>query len=79
MLRIHYNDSLIKYFKLKKTYLLLKKHIKKYIQACDVHQRVQTFCYYFYDGTFLFSYINLFLKENLNKFYYRDFFKSLWK
>ena len=57
---MHNDDSLTKYFKIKKTRSLLQKKlywfrmlkkIKKYIQNCDVCQRVKAFRHHFYDKT----------------------------
>ena len=58
ILRLHHDDFLTKHFEIKKTHSLLQKKfywlrmlkdIKKYIQNCDVCQRVKTFRHYFYD------------------------------
>ena len=60
VLRLHYDDFLTKYFEIKKTRSLLQrkfywlkmlKDIKKYIQSCDVCQRVKAFRHRFYDKT----------------------------
>ena len=60
MLRLHHDDFLTKHFKIKKTRSLLQrkfywfrmsKDIKKYIQSCDVCQRVKAFRHCFYDET----------------------------
>ena len=60
MLRLHHNDSLTKHFKIKKTCSLLQrkfywfrilKDIKKYIQNCDVCQRVKAFRHRLYNKT----------------------------
>ena len=60
MLRLHHDDSLTEYFRIKKTRSLLQrkfywfrmlKDIKEYIQNCDVCQRVKAFRHYFYDET----------------------------
>ena len=58
ILRLHHNNLLTKYFKIKKTCSLLQrkfywlrmlKDIKKYIQNCDVCQRVKAHRHRFYD------------------------------
>ena len=60
MLRLHHDDSLTKHFEIKKTRSLLQrkfywlkmlKNIKKYIQNCDVCQRVKALRHRFYDET----------------------------
>ena len=60
ILRVHHDDFLIKYFEIKKTCSLLQrkfywfrmlKDIKKYIQDCNVCQRVKAFRYHLYDET----------------------------
>ena len=63
MLYMHYDDFLTKHFEIKKTRTLLQrkfywlrilKDIKKYIQNCDVCQRVKVFRHRLYDETMLF-------------------------
>ena len=58
MLHLHYNDFLTKHFKIKKTRSLLQrkfywfrmlKDIKKYIQSCNVCQRVKVLRHRLYD------------------------------
>ena len=58
ILRLHHDDSLTKYFKIKKIYSLLQrkfywlkmlKDIEKYIQNCNVCQRVKAFRHRSYD------------------------------
>ena len=60
ILRMHHNGFLIKHFEIKKTRSLLQrkfywlrmlKDIKKYIQNCDVCQRVKALRHRFYDET----------------------------
>ena len=60
ILCIYHDDSLTKYFEIKKIRSLLQrkfywfrmlKDIKKYIRSCDVCQRVKTFRHHFYDET----------------------------
>ena len=60
MLRLHHDNSLTKHFEIKKTRSLLQrkfywlrilKDIKKYIQSCDVCQRVKAFRHRLYDET----------------------------
>ena len=63
ILRLHHDDFLTKYFKIKKIHSLLQrkfywlkilKNIKEYIQNCDVCQRVKTFQHHFYNELMLF-------------------------
>ena len=58
ILRIYHDDFLTKYFEIKKIHSLLQrkfywfkmlKNIEKYIQSCDVCQRVKIFKYCFYN------------------------------
>ena len=60
MLRLHYDDFLMKHFEIKKTRSLLQrkfywlrmlKDIKEYIQNCDVCQRVKALRHRLYDKT----------------------------
>ena len=60
MLRLHHDDFLTKHFEIKRICSLLQrklywlrmlKDIKKYIQNCDVCQRVKTFHHRLYDET----------------------------
>ena len=76
MLRLHYDDFLTKHFEIKKTRSLLQrkfywlkmlKDIKKYIQDCDVCQRVKAFRHRFYDETTsLFISVRLWKKISMN-------------
>ena len=63
MLRLYHDDSSIKHFEIKKTRSLLQrkfywfrmlKDIKKYIQSCNVCQRVKALRHRFYDEITLF-------------------------
>ena len=60
ILRLHYDDLLIKHFEIKKTRSLLQrkfywlkmlKDIKKYIQNCDICQRMKAFRHRLYNKT----------------------------
>ena len=77
ILRMHHDDSLIKHFEIKKIYSLIQKksywlkmlkNIKKYIQSCDVCQRVKTFQHDFYDELTLFFVLFCFWKKILMNF-----------
>ena len=74
MLRLHYDDSLMRHFEIKKTRSLLQKKfywfrmskdIKEYIQNCDVCQRMKAFRHRFYDETTSF-FISVCLWKNIS-------------
>ena len=76
ILRMHHDDSLTKYFEIKKTRSLLQrkfyrlkmlKNIKKYIQNCNVCQCVKAFRHRLYDvTTLLFISIRFWKKISMN-------------
>ena len=76
ILRLHHDDFLTKHFEIKKTRSLLQKNfywfkmlkdIKKYIQNCNVCQRMKAFRHRFYDKTTsLFISIRLWKEISMN-------------
>ena len=91
MLRMHHNDFLTKYFEIKKTRSLLQrkfywfrmlKDIKKYIQNCNVYQRVKALRHCFYnETTLLFISIHLWKKIAMNfimKFFFNRYENDIY-
>ena len=83
MLRMLYDNFLMKHFEIKKTRSLLQrkfywfkmlKDIKKYIQNCDICQCVKALRHRSYDEITSFFISVHSWKKNLNELYYRAFF-----